>query len=96
MFDPIMYCASTSKVNLKQEALKHQHGKIKTGMPVFMDDIAGLGTADNIRKGIQNCERMEIEGKMIYRLGKTKYMVYQHGNGTRRNNRRKSKRRNSL
>ena len=44
-------------------------------MPVFMDDIAAVGTADNIRKGIQNCRRMEIEKKMIYGLKKTKYMV---------------------
>ena len=44
-------------------------------MPIFMDDIAAVGTADNFRKGIQNCRRMEIEKKMIYELKKTKYMV---------------------
>ena len=32
-------------------------------MPVFMNDKAAVGTADNIRKGIQNCRRMEIEKK---------------------------------
>ena len=68
-------------------------------MPVFMDDIAAIGIAGNIRKGIPNCRRMEIEKKMIYRLKKTKYMVInmqsEHGKGTRRSNRRKSKRRNS-
>ena len=48
-------------------------------MPVFMDDIAAVGTADNIRKGIQNCRRMEIEKKMIYGLKKTKYMVINTG-----------------
>ena len=48
-------------------------------MPVFMDDIAAVGTADNIRKGIRNCRRMEIEKKMIYELKKTKYMVINTG-----------------
>ena len=48
-------------------------------MPIFMDDIAAVGTADNFRKGIQNCRRMEIEKKMIYELKKTKYMVINTG-----------------
>ena len=44
----------------------------------FMDDIAAAaGTADNnnIRKGIQNCRKMEIEKNIINILKKTKYMV---------------------
>ena len=48
-------------------------------MPVFMDDIAAVGTAGNIRKGIQNCRRKEIEKKMIHGLKKTKYMVINMG-----------------
>ena len=40
-------------------------------MSVFMEDIAAVGTADNTRKGIPNCRRMEIEKKMIYGLMKT-------------------------
>ena len=41
-------------------------GKVEVGMSVFMDDIAAVGTADNIKKGIKNCRRIEIEKKMIY------------------------------
>ena len=44
-----------------------------------MDHITAAGKADDIRKGIQNCRRMEIEKKMIYRLKKTKYMVINTG-----------------
>ena len=44
-----------------------------------MDDIAAVETADNIRKGIQNCRKMEIEKKMIYGLKKTKYIVINTG-----------------
>ena len=58
-----------------QFKVKYQYGKVEIDMPVFMDDIAGVGTADNIRKRIENCRRMEIEKKMIYELKKTKYMV---------------------
>ena len=74
-FGPIMCCASTSRVNEIQEAVKYQYGKVEIGMPVFMDDIAAVRTADNIRKGIQYCRRIENEKKMIYRLKKTKNMV---------------------
>ena len=74
IFGPIMCWGSTSRVNGIQEAAKYQCGKVEIGMPVIMDDIAAAGTADNIRKGIQNCRRMEIEKKMIYGLKKTKYM----------------------
>ena len=48
-------------------------------MSVFMDDIAAIEKADDIRKGIQNGRRMEIEKKMMYGLKKTKYMVINAG-----------------
>ena len=44
-----------------------------------MNDIAAVGTADNIRKGMQNCRRMEIQKKMICELKKSKYMVINTG-----------------
>ena len=48
-------------------------------MPAFMDHIAAVGTADNIRKEIQNFRRVEIEKKIIYGLKKTKYIVINTG-----------------
>ena len=44
---PIMCCASTSRVNVIQEAVKYQHDKVEIGMSVFMDNIAAVRTADN-------------------------------------------------
>ena len=79
IFDPIMCCASTSRVNTIQESMKYQYGKVETCMPVFMDDIAAVGKVDDITKGIQNCRRTENEKKMIYRLKKTKYMAITTG-----------------
>ena len=80
MFDPIMCCASTSRVNSIQQAVKYQSGKVEIGMPVFMVDTEEVGTAHNIRKGIQNCRRMETEKKKkINGLKKTKYMVINMG-----------------
>ena len=75
IFGPVMCCASTSRVNQIQGAVKYQYGKVQIVISVFMDDIAAVETADNIRKGIQNCRKMKIEKKMIYGLKKTKYMV---------------------
>ena len=79
IFGPIMCCASISRVNTIQESVKYQYGKVEIGMPVFMDDIAAVSKAKDIRKGIQNCRRMEIEKNMIYGLKKTKYMVINTG-----------------
>ena len=39
-------------------------------MPVFMDNIAAIGDADKIRKGIRNCRRMETEKKIQKKLKK--------------------------
>ena len=39
-FDPVTCCASMSRVNKIQEAVKYQYGKVEIGMPVSMDDIA--------------------------------------------------------
>ena len=44
-------------------------------MPIFMDDIAATGGAEDIRKGIRNCRKMEIEKKMEYGLTKTNIVV---------------------
>ena len=59
--------------------MKYQYGNVEIGMPVIIDDIAAVGKAYDIRKGIQNCRRMKIEKKMIYKLKKTKYMVINTG-----------------
>ena len=50
IFGPIMCCVSISRVNTIQEAVKYQYGQVEIGMPVFMDDIAAVGTADDISR----------------------------------------------
>ena len=74
-FEPIMCCAETSTVNGIAEEVKYRYGKINIGMPVFMDDIATSNKAEHIRKGINNCARMEKEKKISFGLKKTKYMI---------------------
>ena len=44
-------------------------------MPVFMDDIATADKAEHMRKGINNCARMEKEKKLSFGLKKTKFML---------------------
>ena len=47
IFGPILCCASTSRVNKIEDAVKCQYGKVEISMSVFMDDRAAVGTADN-------------------------------------------------
>ena len=75
IFGPIMCCAEISTVNSSGEEVKYIYGKINIGMPVSMDDIATAGKAEHIRKGINNCARMEKENKISFGLKKTKYMI---------------------
>ena len=56
-----MCCTATSKVNDISEKVEVKYGEILIGMPIFMDDIAAIGGAEDIRKGIRNCRKMEIE-----------------------------------
>ena len=65
IFGLIMCCAETSKVNSIGEEVKYRYGKINIGMPVFMDDIATAGKAKHIRKGVNNCARMEKEKRRL-------------------------------
>ena len=79
IFGPIMCCAETSTVNSIGEEVKYTYGKINIGMPVFMDDIATAGKAEHIKKGINNCARMEKEKKISFGLKKAKYMIVETG-----------------
>ena len=74
-YEPIMCCASTAKVNEIGEKVIFKYGTIEIGMPVFIDDIAAIGDADTIRKGIRNCRKLETEKKVQFGLKKTKYMT---------------------
>ena len=44
-----------------------------------MDDIATAGKAEHIRKGINNCAKMEKEKKISFGLKKTKHMIVKTG-----------------
>ena len=72
IFGPIMCCAETSAVNSIGKEVKYRYGKINIGIPIFMDDIATAGKAEHIRKGINNCARMEKEKKISFGLEEKK------------------------
>ena len=74
-----MCCAETFAVKNIGEEVKYSYGKRNIGMPVFIDDIATAGTAEHIRKGINNYVRMEKEKKISFGLKKTKYMIVKTG-----------------
>ena len=56
-YGPTVCCASTARVNEIGEKVIYKYGNIEIGMPVFMDDIAAIGDADTIGKGIRNMEK---------------------------------------
>ena len=48
-------------------------------MSIYMDDISTTGGIVEIKKGINNCAKLEKEKKMKYWLKKTKYMMVKTG-----------------
>ena len=76
-----MFCTATSKVNDIWEKIELKYGEILIGIPIFMDGIAAVGGAEDIRKGIGNCRKMETEMKMEYGLTKTNIVVIKTGKG---------------
>ena len=52
-----------SKVNDISEKVEVKYGEILIRMAILMDDIAAIGGAEDVRKGIRNCRKMEIEKK---------------------------------
>ena len=62
IFDPVISRASTSKVNNIDEKINYNYGNIQIGMPVFMDDIAIIGSLE-VKRGTRNCTRLEEENK---------------------------------
>ena len=48
------------------EQVEVKYGEILIGMPIFTDNITAIGGAEDIRKGIRNCRKIEIEKKMEY------------------------------
>ena len=62
------------------------------GMPIFMDDIAAIVGAENIRKGMRNSRKMEIENRMEYIwINKNKHSSDKNRKMYHRENRRGSK-----
>ena len=70
-----MCCAATARVNDIGENVCCKHGDTEIGMPVVMDDISAVGGAEEIRKRIRNCRKMETLKKFEYGLKKIKIMI---------------------
>ena len=79
IFELIMCCAETCAVNSIGEEVKYSYDKINIKMPVFMGQIARAVKAEHIRKGINNCAKMEKEKNISFGLKKTKYMIVKTG-----------------
>ena len=74
-----MCCVTTARVNDIGKKVCCKYGDTEIGIPVFMDDISAVGDAEEIRKGIRNCRKMETLKKFEYDLKKTKIMIVRTG-----------------
>ena len=88
-YGPIMCCVATTRVNDIGEKVCC-NGDTEIGMPVFMDDISAVGDAEEVRKGIRSCRKMETWKKFDYGLKKTKIMIVRIGKRGSRTNTGKS------
>ena len=79
IFGSSMCCAETSKINSNGEKVKWKCGKVNIRKPIFIDDIAKTDKAEHIRKGINNCARIEKESEVSYGIKKIKYMIVKTG-----------------
>ena len=52
---------------------------------MFMDDISAVGDAEEIRKGIKNCRKMETLERFEHGFKKTEIMVIRTGNTKKQN-----------
>ena len=78
-YGPGMCCATIARVNDIREKVCCKYGDTEIGMSVFMNDISAVGDAEEIRKGIRNCRKMETLKKFEYGLKKTKIMIVRKG-----------------
>ena len=74
-----MCCVTTARVNDIGKKVCCKYRDTEIGMPVFMDVISAVGDAEEIRKGIRNCRKMETLKKFEYDLKKTKIMIVRTG-----------------
>ena len=74
-YGPVMCCAATARANDIGKKVCCKYGDTEIETPVFMDDISAVGNAEEIRKGIKNCRKMETLEKFEYGLKKTKIMT---------------------
>ena len=58
-----------------------KYGDTEIKIPVFINHIPAVGDAEEIRKGIRNCRKMETLKKFEYGLKKTRIMIVGTGNG---------------
>ena len=75
IYGRVMCCAATSRVNDIGKKVCCKYRDTEIGIPVFMDDISAVGDAEEIRKGIRNCRKVEILKKFEFGLKKTKNMI---------------------
>ena len=74
-YGPVMSCATTARLNDIGEKICGKYGDTEIKIPVFINHTSAVGDAEEIRKGIRNCRKMETLKKFEYGLKKTRIMI---------------------
>ena len=87
VYGPQLCCSSTEKVNEIGEAKAHTliSPKLAIEALVYVDDIAGAGSKENIKIIGENLQKMEQRKGFTFSVEKSNYMVVQTGNSKKEN-----------
>ena len=81
VFGPKLCCVSTQAVNhiSGKRVSSYITPELDIGVPVYVDDILGVGDISTVEQVIANTHRMEEEKKFMFSKKKSKYMVTRKG-----------------
>lgn len=63
--DPSCAVQKYSQLTSIAEEVKYRYDETNIKMPVFMGDLATADKAEHVRKGINNCAKMEKENVLV-------------------------------
>lgn len=63
--DPSCAVQKYSQLTSIAEEVKYRYDETNIKMPVFMGDLSTADKAEHVRKGINNCAKMEKENVLV-------------------------------
>ena len=74
VWGPKLCCVTTDEINSKVQSLKTKVGEISIGARVFVDDITGMGSMENMARIVESCRYFEENKKFTFSSEKSQIM----------------------